>query len=159
MTWRSGYRQKRKPTTCKCDHEQITHYTKRGNCIVPGCGCQAFRSKGRAPFTNKRAECLLHHHHDSGLEIKVCADLQYQKLAGEIKDFQSQKVIELIGPSGSVVANYKVDFMVTRKDGSIEFIEAKGEHIRNLQPWPLKWKLLQDKYKGDQNVTFRVIRG
>ncbi len=160
MTWRSGYRQKRKPTTCKCDHEQITHYTPQGNCVVPGCGCQEFRSKGNPKFSNiKRGRCQYNHSHDSGLETKTCFDLHLQKLSGAIKDFKFHEMADLPGPSGATVARYELDFTVDHNDGSKEIIECKGDHLAREQGWRIKWSLLQDKHKGDPNVTFRVVRG
>lgn len=157
--WRSGYRQKRKPSECKCSHEQITHYTPSGSCVVPGCGCQEFRSKGNPKFQNKRASCQYGHSHDSGLEIKSCFDLHCQKLAGQIKDYSFHELLELPGPSGAIVATYEIDFTVKKTDGSIEYIECKGNHLAREQGWRIKWALLKDKHKGDPNVTFRIIRG
>lgn len=144
---------------CKCGHPRVCHYTKEGHCVYQACDCKAFESKGRVLFPNKRAACEYGHPHNSGLEIKTCAELHYQKLAGEIKGFEAEKVIDLLGPSGARVAGYKVDFIVEHNDGTTEFIEAKGDHIRNLPPWPLKWALLQDKHKGDHRYKFRVVAG
>jgi len=159
MTWRTGYRTGRILADCKCKHPQITHYTKQGNCVYSGCKCDKFKPSGRKEFKNKRAVCRQNHSHDSGLEIKTCADFQYLKAAGEIQDFKSHVVVDLLGPSKSVVATYETDFIVFHNDGSIEYIECKGDHLMKLQPWPLKWALLQDKHKGDPKYRFRVVRG
>lgn len=80
-------------------------------------------------------------------------------MAKEIRDYQSQKSVDLLGSSGSVVGTYKVDFIVEHNDGTIEYIETKGAHLMTLQPWPLKWKLLQDQHKGDPKYRFTVIQG
>lgn len=160
MTWKSGYRVRKAPSNCKCGHPQITHYSKEGNCVFPGCGCQELRAKGRPEFANvKRGKCQYNHAHDSGLEIKTCFDFHLQKLSGEIKDFSAQVFVDLPGPSGAIVARYKVDFRIDHNDGSIEYVETKGDHLMRLQPWPLKWALIQDKHKGDLKYRFRVIRG
>lgn len=142
---------------CKCSHEQITHYTKEGNCIVPGCGCLMFRSSGRQEFTTaRRAHCELGHSHDSGLEIKECWDLTIQKKSGTIKDFSFHPLVELLGPSGHVISTYEVDFRVDHNDGSTEWVECKGQHLAKQGQWPLKWKLLMDMHHGDKTQKFRI---
>lgn len=145
---------------CKCDDPHITHYTKDGHCVVPGCGCTEFRPKGRPEFSNiKRAKCEYQHDHKSGLEIKECADLHYLRLAKQIKDFKYEPCIDLPGPSGHIVATYKVDFEVAHLDGSTEFVECKGGHLENDKSWRIKWALLQDKHYRDRKYKFRVRIG
>lgn len=157
--WRSGYRQKKIPSTCKCDHEKITHYTKDGHCVYPGCGCSEFKPKGRPEFQSKRSTCQYQHSHDSGLEVKACFDLHCQKIAGDIKDFRFHEILDLQGPSGRNLFTYEIDFTVEHHDGSIEYIETKGDHLSREMGWRMKWKLLQDKHDGDPKYKFRVIRG
>lgn len=148
----------RKPIVdCKCNHPQVTHYTKEGNCVYPECKCILFSPKGKQEFQNKRATCNYKHSHDSGLEVKTCFDLHCLLLAHEIKSFSGHKNLDLTGPSGAVVATYEIDFVVHHLDGTIEYLECKGRHLITLQPWPLKWALLQDKYKGNKKVRFRVV--
>ena len=144
---------------CKCGHPQMTHYTKNGDCVYDPCDCTSFRTAGRTPFQNKRAVCQYGHSHNSGLEIKTCFDLHLRRLAGDIRTFDAEKNVNLLGPSGAVVATYKVDFIVEHLDGVTEYIETKGAHLLRMQPWPLKWALLQDKHKGDSNFRFTVITG
>lgn len=158
---RVGFRRSFRKRTgdCKCGHPPECHYTPEGYCVYQACECKMYESKGRQPFQNKRATCQYGHAHNSGTEIKACFDFHCEKVAGLIKDFQAEKVVTLIGPSGATVGTYKVDFIVQHLDGTTEFVEAKGDHIRNLPPWPLKWALLQDKHKGDPLIKFRVIRG
>lgn len=161
MSFRSGKFKsfKKAETDCKCGHPHVCHYTKEGHCVYQACECKAFDPKGRQPFQNERARCEYGHAHNSGLEIKECFSLHCQKLAGKIKDYRAEVLTDLTGPSGAVVARYKVDFVVEHLDGTTEFVEAKGGHIRHLPPWPLKWALLQDKHRGDPLYRFRVVEG
>lgn len=158
MVFRQGW--PRKPShevECKCSHPRVAHYTRDGHCAFPGCGCLEYRPKGNANFPNKRARCDHGHAHDSGEEIRHCAELEYRRRAGDIAKFDAQVVVDLLGPSGSVVGTYKVDFVVTHVDGAIEYQEVKGSHLFKKTAWPLKWALLMDKHKGDKMVKFRVI--
>lgn len=150
---------RKKEVDCKCGHPNVCHYTKDGRCVYQKCDCQEFHPKGRQEFTNKRARCEYGHAHNSGLEIRTCFNLHLQKLAGEIKGYEAEKVVDLFGPSGFPVGTYRVDFIVEHLDGTIEFVEAKGDHLANHQPWPLKWALLQDQYRGNPKYKFRVVRG
>lgn len=148
-----------KNVPCKCSHPPLTHYTKSGECVVPGCGCREYHTVGRQKMQSKRARCEFGHSHDSGTEIKVCFELYQRKLAGDIKDYQAQKVLDLIGPSGKIVAHYKVDFVVDHHDGSTEYVEAKGAHLMNEGQWPLKWALLQDMHRGNPMIKFELVVG
>lgn len=160
MTWRSGYRHKKATSDCKCNHPQICHYTREGNCVFQACDCKEFKPKGRPEYaTAKRGQCQLGHSHDSGLEIKTCADFHILKQAREIKDFSFHNVIDLLGPSGNKISTYEIDFVVENTDGSIEYVECKGNHLARDMGWRLKWALLQDKHRGDPKYKFRVIRG
>jgi len=159
MTWKAGYRDKKKPSNCKCKHPQITHYTQQGNCIYPDCKCVQFKPGGRPEFRNERSYCKLNHSHDSNLETKTCLDFQYLKAAHEIRDFEYHKVLPLFGPSGKPVATYEIDFIVHHNDGITEYVECKGAHLMTMQPWPLKLALLQDAHRNDPKFTFRVIKG
>lgn len=153
----------RKPnhaTPCKCDHEQVCHYTPDGHCIYQICGCTQFRPKGRPEYaTAKRGRCDHGHAHDSRLEVVTCADLTNLKKAGEIKEFQFHPLVRLLGPSGQPVATYEVDFKVEKNDGIIQFIECKGRHLEKDPAWRLKWALLNDLYRGDPGYEFQVILG
>lgn len=159
--FRQGYRKKpTHETPCKCSHVRVAHYSKGGHCVFPGCGCLEFRPAGRQEYsTAKRAQCSYGHSHDSGLEIKTCADLHFQKLAGDVRVYRFHPLVDLFGPSGAVIATYEVDFEVELADGSIEYIECKGAHLAREMGWRLKWALLQDKHKGEPKYKFRVIKG
>lgn len=159
--FRTGWRKQPKhDTECVCGHPQVCHYTREGNCVYQACDCQRFKPKGRPEYaTARRGTCQYNHAHRSGLEIKECFDLHLRKQAGEIKDFRYEPVIDLPGPSGRVVATYKVDFCAEFSDGTTEWIECKGMHLAGDPTWRLKWKLLMDKHHGDPLHTFRVRLG
>ncbi len=158
---RSGYRRKKgsHETPCKCDHARLAHYTKDGHCAFDGCGCMEFKAKGRPEYQVKRAACQFGHGHDSGLEIKVCFDLWCERQAGTIRDYSFHKVMDLLGPSGSVVATFETDFIVAHLDGTTEIVEAKGKHLETKPDFRLKWALLKDMYKRDRNYRFRMVLG
>lgn len=150
----------RKPEVdCKCGHPHVTHYTKEGNCVYEKCECLLFSPKGKQEFQNKRARCEYNHSHDSGLEVKTCFDLHCLLLANEIKSYTGHETLQLTGPSGAVIATYEIDFVVHHLDGSVEYVECKGAHLQHEGQWPLKWKLLQDKHKGDKMVKLRLVIG
>lgn len=160
--FKSGYRQNfRKSTSdCKCNHPQVCHYTREGNCVYQKCDCKEFSPKGRPEYsTAKRGTCSYGHSHDSGLEIKACFDLHCLKSVGEIRDFKFHEVLDLPGPSGSTIATYEMDFTVFHPGEITEYVECKGDHLMREMGWRLKWALLQDKHKGDPKYKFRVIRG
>lgn len=158
--FRTGRRQPRHETECKCAHPQVCHYTREGNCVYQACGCQAFKPKGRPEYaTARRAICQYGHSHDSGLEIKECFDLYVRKQAGEVRDFSFHPVIDLFGSSGRVVARYEIDFRARLSDGTTEWIECKGDHLAREMGWRIKWSLLQDQHHGDRMHIFRVRRG
>jgi|SRR5689334_9888581 len=159
---RTGFRRSfRKPEVdCRCGHPRICHYTKEGSCVYQKCDCKEFKGKGRPEYNRvRKATCSYGHAHDSGLEIKTCFDLHCLKAAGEIRDFEFHRTVDLPGPSGHVLATYETDFLVEYTDGSMEFIECKGDHLIREMGWRLKWALLQDKHRGDPKYRFRIVTG
>lgn len=87
-------------------------------------------------------------------EAGFAAELETRKKAGDIKDWERQVRISLVGTRDHI-CDYIVDFLVHHKDGTKEYVEIKG---MILQPWPIKWKLLQDNLGDDPLVKFTVIR-
>lgn len=79
-------------------------------------------------------------------------ELDMLKKAGEIKDWEKQKKIEMYGPNGDKICNYFVDFVVYHNDGLIEYVEIKSP-ITMTEVWRLKWKMMEDKFK------YEVSRG
>lgn len=67
---------------------------------------------------------------DSKFEASVADDLYLRKLAGDIKDYDSQYKVEMwiCNSDGKPVkkVSHKVDFRIHHNDGSYELYEAKG---------------------------------
>lgn len=148
---------KKTASICKCNHGAIAHYTNDGHCIYPDCGCLEFKTKGRPEFTGERGACNYKHAHNSKAEIAECFQLHCMLLAKEIKSFTAEQSEELLGPSGTVLRKYRVDFRIEHNDGRVEFREVKGAHLHNYGEWPLKWDLLQDKHRGDPKYFFTLV--
>jgi hypothetical protein len=89
---------------------------------------------------------------DSKFEAGLAKSLELRKKAGEIKDFQEQVKIPLI-VNNLIVCDYKIDFVVTHNDGTLEYIEAKGYAT---DVWKLKWKLFEALYSGKPSVKLTV---
>lgn len=93
------------------------------------------RSKwGRAKKTTYNGKA-----YDSKFEASYAKELELRKRAGEIKDFETHKALDLI-VNGFIVAQYKVDFVVYHHDGLVEYVETKGFPSRD---WVLRWKILE----------------
>lgn len=68
--------------------------------------------------------------YDSKFEAGVAAQLEKQKAAGEILDYETQYKVEMWAhrPDGvpAFKVSHKIDFRVHHKDASYELVEAKG---------------------------------
>ena len=106
-------------------------------------------------YNATRTECAAGHWHRSKLEARVCSELHFQKIAGEIADYEKEKHVRLV-LDGCYIGTCIPDFYVHHNDGSFEFVEAKG---MELSKWRKDWKILQHMYKDDPNVKFRVVKG
>ena len=73
----------------------------------------------------------------SKLEANYAKQLDWRIKAGEVKEWKRQYKID-IKVNGVHICNYYIDFVVTLKDGSQQFIEVKG---MEQEVWRLKWKL------------------
>ena len=85
---------------------------------------------------------------DSKKESGIYLDLKAQKAAGQIRDFERQKVYVLIpkqcDESGKCVeraCTWTADFVVYFHDGEISVVDAKGNKSLD-QKWPIKRKLM-----------------
>jgi hypothetical protein len=91
--------------------------------------------------------------YDSKFESKVGQDLEIQKKAGEIKDFDRQIPVDLY-VNGIKITRYIVDFRVEHNDGTIEWIEAKGFPTPE---WKLKARIFEatviEKSNGKERYT------
>lgn len=92
--------------------------------------------KRRLKYGNRRTEFRAKEY-DSALEARVARDLRFRQLAGELIDVKRQVTIPL-NAHGQHICNYRIDFVVIRKDGITEYVEAKGYPTPY---WRLKWKL------------------
>jgi hypothetical protein len=86
---------------------------------------------------------------DSKKESGIYLELKAQKAANEIRDFERQKVYELIPAqrdpdTGKVIeraCTWTADFVVHFHDGEVSVIDAKGNKSLD-QKWPIKRKLM-----------------
>ncbi len=90
--------------------------------------------------------------HDSKFEAGKAWELEMLKKAGEIKDFEEQKVLDLV-VNGYVVCTYKIDFIIHHLDGVTEYCETKGYAT---DTWKLKWKLFEALYGDLPDVKLTV---
>jgi len=77
--------------------------------------------------------------YDSKKEAGYSQTLRLRLLAGEIKEMRPQVTLRLFC-YGVRVCNYRMDFVVVAKDGTIELHEVKGFAT---DVWKLKWKILE----------------
>src|SRR6478736_131002 len=73
----------------------------------------------------------------SKLEANYAKQLDWRIKAGEVKEWKRQHKID-IKVNGVHICNYYIDFVVTLKDRSQQYIEVKG---MEQEVWRLKWKL------------------
>jgi hypothetical protein len=73
----------------------------------------------------------------SKLEANYAKELDFRIKAGEVREWRRQVKIE-IKVNGIKICNYFIDFVVTLKDGSQQYVECKG---MEQEVWRLKWKL------------------
>lgn len=84
-------------------------------------------------------------------EAQQAWELDMQQKVGEIKGYKRQFKLSL-DVNGAHIANYYVDFLVERKDGSLLALEVKGF---KTDLWVMKWKLAQALYKD--KYDFEVV--
>jgi len=77
--------------------------------------------------------------YDSKKEAGYSQTLRLRLIAGEIKEVRPQVTLRLFC-YGVRVCNYRMDFVVVTKDGTIELHEVKGFAT---DVWKLKWKILE----------------
>ena len=92
--------------------------------------------------------------YDSKFEASCAADLELLKKAGEITRWERQVKIPL-EVNGYLIANYYIDFVSYHKDGTVEYIEAKGYAT---PVWRMKWKLFEALYADKPGVILTVIK-
>lgn len=90
----------------------------------------------------------------SKLEAGYAADLDLLLRAREIKKWERQVRISL-DVNGYHICNYYIDFVITHKDDTIEYVEVKG---LETEVWRLKWKLFEAFYGDKEGVKLTVIK-
>lgn len=89
-------------------------------------------------------------------EMEYAKELDFRKKAGDVMDWKPQHKLEL-KVNGVKVCNYIIDFFVTLKDGSHQYVEVKGGFETEL--WRLKWKLTMAlKEQIDPGADWIVIK-
>jgi len=88
-------------------------------------------------FNAKRTTFLGRTYHSKG-EASYAMELEFRRVAGEIKEWIPQYKIDL-NVNGIHITNYFVDFKVITKNDSIEFHEYKGVSTPDFL---IKWNLL-----------------
>lgn len=76
-------------------------------------------------YTNAKKTTYNNYQYDSKFEANYAQELDLRKKAGDIKDWERQKTLELV-VNGFIVCTYRVDFVVYHNDGTIEYVETKG---------------------------------
>lgn len=82
------------------------------------------------------------HKYDSHKEVEYAMMLDARLKMGEIKAWEPHVKKEMF-VNGYRVCSYKVDFMVTHGDGSIEYVEVKGKPTYDNYSFTLKRKLFE----------------
>ncbi len=93
--------------------------------------------------------------YSSKFEAKCASELDMRQASGEIISWESQVAIKLI-VNGYSVGTYNIDFVAKRKDGIIEYIEAKGK-AGDTPIWRLKWKILKAMMAEKKDVLPLII--
>ena len=92
--------------------------------------------------------------YDSKFEAQYGNELALRKKAGDIKDYESQKTLDLI-VNGYKVCTYRIDFVVYHNDGTTEYVETKGVPS---SVWVVKWKLFEALYCDLPDTKLTIIQ-
>ena len=92
--------------------------------------------------------------YDSKFEAGYAQELDLRVKAKDIKSWEKQKKLELV-VNNYVVCTYKIDFIITHNDDSLEYVETKGYAT---PIWRLKWKLFEALYGDKPGVQLTVIK-
>jgi len=96
-------------------------------------------------------------HCDSKHEAKCAADLDYLKMAKQIKDFRRGKTIRFI-INDVLITTYTPDFEVIHNDDTLEIVEAKGRFLLNERSFRIIRNLMQAVYlKENPTVKYRIV--
>lgn len=103
---------------------------------------EEYRKRQKRNKFNAKSTVYNGRRYDSKLEASYAMELDWQKKAGLIKDWEAQRKLD-IRVNGEHICNYYIDFVVIRNDGIEEMHEVKGAE---LPLWKLKYKLAQVIY-------------
>lgn len=91
----------------------------------------------------------------SKMEANYAMQLDFRIKAGEVLSWKRQVKIDL-KVNGVHICNYYIDFLVTLKDGSRQYVEVKG---MEMEVWKLKWKLCMAlKEEIDPGAEWIVVK-
>lgn len=88
-------------------------------------------------YKSKKSKCLSGHSHKSRGEAGHCNALMADKQSGRIKDYETEKKIEL-RVNGVLICNHYVDFWIHENNGTFRVDEFKGAE---LAVWIIKMRL------------------
>lgn len=95
------------------------------------------------------------HLYDSKLEASYAAEFDTMLKAGELTKVERQVTLSLKA-YGQHICNYKIDFILTHKDGHREYAEIKG---MELPLWRMKWRLLEAQLaETEPSAELRVYK-
>ena len=100
---------------------------------------------GVSPAASRTYNCYTY---DSKKEAGYAQNLDILLKAKEIKDWSRQVPIK-VEINGKWIFTYKVDFMITYNDDSLEYIEIKG---METPYWKLKFKIVDAINSGNQDL-------
>lgn len=109
--------------------------------------------KRGSKYGNKKKEYGGKVYH-SKAEAQYAKELDLRMKAKDIIGWDRQVKIPL-DVNGKHIANYYMDFVVTCRDATLEFVEVKGFET---ETWRLKFKLLEALYGDDPNIKIVVVR-
>lgn len=140
-----SFRTFKAPRICECSHPAIAHYLRgdaRQGCRLQ-CPCPKYKEVKRPPkYHNKKTE-FQGNRYDSKFEAKVAADLEHQRMCGEIKEIARQVKFPIIVNGKKLPFYYLADFVITHLDDTKEIVEAKGFRTDTFK---LKWALVEVLY-------------
>lgn len=107
----------------------------------------------RNKWTTAKSTYYNDYRYDSKFEASQAQEYDLLKKAGEIKDWEAQKTLDLIC-NGYKVGTYRIDFVVYHHDGTIELSETKGFAT---QIWKMKWKILETMVNSNSEYLQEVF--
>lgn len=151
MTYTVARISKAKRWICSCKRINDKEDEK---CAFCGQAKQEGKNKGETRIKSTRTD-YNGRWYQSKLEARYAQQLDFRIKAGEVLEWKPQHKIE-IKVNGVKICNYYIDFLVTLKDGSRQYVEVKG---LEQEVWKLKWRLCQAlKDEIDKGAEWIVIK-